>query len=89
MKNKLGQYQPTEVLVIFDRYDDRSGKDHKRIRRAGEEAVDYNIKTSSKRPCSDAIMKDKGNKKALVRILSTFNWCNNVTIVVREASISL
>ena len=43
MKDRLGQYQPTEVLVIFDRYDDRSAKDHKRIRRAGEGAVNYNI----------------------------------------------
>ena len=32
-KDRLGQYHPTEVLVIFDRYDDRSAKDHERIRR--------------------------------------------------------
>ena len=56
MKDRLGQYQPTEVLVIFDRYDDMSAKDHERIRHAGEGAVNYNITTSSKLPCRDAIM---------------------------------
>jgi len=85
-KDKLGQYQPTEVLVIFDRYDDRSAKDHERIRRAGEGAVKYNIKISSKLPCRDAIMKSKANKMVLVRVLSIFNLGNNVTMVGREES---
>ena len=86
MKDKLGQYQPTEVLVIFDRYDDRSAKDHERIRHAGEGAVNYNITISSKLPCRDVIMKSKPNKKALVRVLSTLNLGNNVTMVGREES---
>jgi len=86
MKDRLGQYQPTEVLVIFDRYDDRSAKDHERIRRAGEGAVNYNITISSKLPCRDAIMKSKANKMALVRVLSIFNLSNNVTMVGREES---
>ena len=86
MKDRLGQYQPTEVLVIFDHYDDRSAKDHERIRRAGEGAVNYNITISRKLPCRNAIMKSKANKKALVRVLSTFNLGNNVTMVGREES---
>ena len=86
MKDKFGQYPPTEVLVIFDRYDDRSANYHKRIRRAGEGAGNYNITTSSKLLCRDVIMKSKANKKALVRILSTFNLGNNVTMVGREES---
>ena len=65
MKDRLGQYQPTEVLVIFDRYDDRSAKDHERIRCAGEGSVNYNITTSSKRPCRDAITKSKAKKNWL------------------------
>ena len=86
MKDRLGQCQPTDVLVIFDHDDDRSAKDHERIRRAGEEAVNYNNTTSSKLPCRDAIMRSKPNKKALVRVLSTFNLGNNVTMVGREES---
>ena len=82
MKYRLGRYQPTEVLVIFDRYDDRSAKDHERIRCAGEGSVNYNITTSSKLPCRDAITKSKANKKALV----TYNLGNNVTMVGREES---
>ena len=86
MKDKRGQYQPTEVLVIFDRYDDRSAKDHERIRRAGEGAVNYNSTKSSKLPCREAIMKSKANKKALVRVISIFNLGNKVTMVGREES---
>ena len=86
MKDILGQYQPPEVLVIFDRYDDRSARDHERIRRAGEGAVNYNITTSSKLPCCDAIIKSKANKKALVKVLSTFKLGNAVTMVGREKS---
>ena len=51
MKDRLGQYQPTEVLVIFDRYDDRSAKDLERIRCAGEGSVNYNITTSHQWVC--------------------------------------
>ena len=77
------------MLVIFDRYDGRSAKDHERIRRAGEGAVNYNITTSSKLLCRDAIMKSKANKKdkkAFVRVLSAFKLGNNVTMVGREES---
>ena len=74
MKDRLGQYQPTEVLVIFDRYDDRSAKDLERIRCACEGSVNYNITTSSKLTCRDAIMKSKEYKKALVRVLSHTIW---------------
>ena len=74
-------YQSTKVLVIFDRYDDTSATDCGRIRRTGEEAVNYNITISSKLPCRVAIMKSKANKKAVVSVLSTFNIGNNVTMV--------
>ena len=49
-------------------------------------AVNYNI-TSSKLPCCDAIMNSKANKKALIRVLSTFNLGNKVTMVGREESV--
>ena len=73
-KDRIGQCQPTEVLVIFDRYDNRSAKDLERIRCAGEGSVNYNITTSSKLTCRDAIMKSKANKKALIRVLSHTIW---------------
>ena len=52
----------------------------------GAGAINYNITTSSKLPCRDAFMNSKANKKALVRVLSTFNLGNNVTMVGREES---
>ena len=85
-EDQVAKYQPTEVLVIVDRYDDRSAKDHERKWRAGEGSVNYNITISSKLPCRDAIMKSKANKKALVRVVSTFNLGNNVTMVGRVDS---
>ena len=75
MKDRLGQYQPT------DRYDDRSAKDHERIRCAGEGSVNYNTTTSSKLPCCDAIMKSKANKKALVRVLSHTIWATTRAVM--------
>ena len=83
MKVRLSQYQSTEVLVIFDRYDDTSVKAYERIRLAREEAVDYNITTSSQLRYRDAIVKSKANKKAVVRVFSIFNLSNNVTMVRR------
>ena len=70
IKDKLDQYQPREMLVILDRYDERSAKYHERIRRADKGAVNYNITKPSKLPCRDAIMKSKTNNKGLVRVLS-------------------
>ncbi len=74
MKDKLSQYQSTEVLVIIDRYDDPSAKDHERIRRAGDGAVDYNITISSQLPSRDAIMKSKSNKKLSSGLYPHFIW---------------
>ena len=53
---------------------------------AGEVAVNYNITTSIMLPCDDAIMNSKAYKKAVARVLSTFNLGNNVTMVGREES---
>ena len=81
IKYSLSQYQSTKVRAIFDRYDETPTNDYERIRHAGEEAVDYDITTSSKLPCRVAIMNSKASKKTVVSVLSNFNMGKNVTIV--------
>ncbi len=87
IKDKICQYRSPEVLIIFDRYDDLSAKDHERVRRAGEGAIDYNVTISSQLPCRDAIMKSKSNKKALIAVLSTFDLGSNVTMVGKDEGV--
>ena len=46
-KRRLSSYHGyppgTEKILVFDRYDDISAKDHERIRRGGEGSTDYNM----------------------------------------------
>ena len=74
-KQRLSSYHGyppgTEEILVFDRYDDISSKDHERIRRDGEGSTDYNLTINSPLPNRDAILKNKHNKLELSRILST------------------
>ena len=63
----------TEKILVFDRYDDMSAKDHERVRRGGEGSTDYNLTINSPLPSRDAILKNKHNKLELSRILSTLD----------------
>ena len=74
IKNRLSCYPiGTEQVLVFDRYNDLSAKDHERIRRAGEGSTDYNLTTNRPLPNRDAVLKNKHNKRELSRVLSTFN----------------
>ena len=68
----------TEQVLIFDRYDDLSAKDHERMRRAGEGSTDYNLTANS------LILKNKHNKRELSRVLSLFNLGPNVNMDRRD-----
>ena len=74
IKNRLSCYPiGTEQVIVFDRYNDLSAKDHERMRRAGEGSTYYNLTTNSPLPNRDAIIKNKHNKRELSRVISTFN----------------
>ena len=69
----------TDDILVFDRYDDISSKDHERIRRGGEGFTDYNLTINSPLPNRDAILKNK-HKLELSRILSTLDMDADMSI---------
>ena len=79
MKARLASL-PGECVVVFDRYDHVSPKDHERIRRAGVGSMNYNLAINSPLPSRDAILKNKHTKRQLRRVLSTFDMGAAVTI---------
>ncbi len=85
IKGRLSCYPAgTEKILVFDKYDDLSAKDHERMRRAGEGSTDYNLTTSSPLPHRDAVLKNKHNKQELSRVLSTFNLGADVSTETRD-----
>ena len=84
-KQRLSSYHgnppDTENILVFDRYDDFSGKGHERIRRGGEGSTDYNLTINSPLPSRDAILKNKHNKLELSRIFSTLEMDADMSII--------
>ena len=70
----------TDEILVFDRYDDISSKDHERIRRGGEGFTEYNLTINSPLPNRDDILKNKHNKLELSRILSTLDMDADMSI---------
>jgi len=85
IKRRLSCYPDgTEKILVFDRYNDISAKDHERKRRGGEGSTDYNLTISSPLPNRDAILKNKHNKRELSRVLSSFNMGADISIESRD-----
>ena len=70
----------TEKILVFDRYDVISAKDHERIRRGGEDSTDYNLTINSPLPNRYAILKNKHNTLELSRILATLDMDADMSI---------
>ena len=83
MKARLASL-PGECVLVFDRYDHVSPKDHERIRRARVGSMNYNLAINSPLPSRDAILKNKHNKRQLSRVLSTFYMGAAVTIDTQD-----
>ena len=83
-KQRLSSYHGyppgTDEILVFDRYDDISSKDHERIRRGGEGFTDYNLTINSPLPNRGAILKNKHNKLELSRILSILDMDADMSI---------
>ncbi|KAK3877225.1 hypothetical protein Pcinc_018025 [Petrolisthes cinctipes] len=74
-KRRLSCYPAgTEKIMVFDRYEDLSAKDHERMRRGGEGSINFNLTINSPLPKRDTILKNKHNKLELSRVLSTWTW---------------
>ena len=50
LSSQHGYPAGTETILVFDRYDDISAKDHERVRRGGESSTDYNLIINSPLP---------------------------------------
>ena len=71
---------PGKCVLVFDRYDNVSSKDHGRRPSAGVGSTNYNIAINSPLPSRYAILKNKHNYRQLSRVLSTFDMGAGVTI---------
>lgn len=85
IQGRLSRYpDAAEKIVVFDKYQDISAKDHERMRRAGEVVIDYELSITSPLPKRDAILKSKNNKRRLASVLCTFNVGENVSMETRD-----
>ena len=70
IKQHLTSYpNESRKIIVFDKYEDCSAKDHERIRRAGEGSVRYTMSISSPLPHRDSVMKNKLNKLQLTQLI--------------------
>ena len=80
LKARLALCRATEKILVFDQYVVESVKDHERRRRAGVGSTTFNLAMNSPLPSREAVMKNKHNKRALSRLLCTFNLRCGVTV---------
>ena len=78
---------PGEGVLVFDRYDNVSPKDHERMWRAGVGSTTCSLAINSPLPNRDTILKNKHNQRQLRRVLSTFNMGAAVTIDTQDTGV--
>ena len=87
IRRRLSRYpHEADKIIVFDKYQDVSAKDHERMRRAVEVPIDYELSITSPLPKRDAIMKSKNNKRKLASVLSTFTVGDMTTSKYRDDS---
>ncbi len=85
IKGRLSHYpNDSDKIVVFDKYQGVSAKDHERKRRAGEVVIDYELSITCSLPKRDAILKSKNNKQSLASVLSTFSVGENVIMETKD-----
>ena len=71
---------PGKKILVFDKYNSVSAKDHERMRRTDLNSIDYNLTINTQLPSRDAIMRNKHNKMQLLNMLSTYTFGKGVTV---------
>ncbi|CAL4244828.1 unnamed protein product [Meganyctiphanes norvegica] len=85
MRQHISSYpNHSKKIIVFDKYDDHTAKDHERVCRAGEGYVSYNLTYNSPLPHGHAVMKNKQNKVKLTRLISSFDMGENVLTESRD-----
>ena len=87
LKARLAFCAAEEKIVVFDRYEEISAKDHERQRRAGIGSITFNLTINSPLPSREAVMRNKHNKRSLSLLLSTFDLGCGVSVESRDNSI--
>ena len=86
MKARLASL-PGVCVLVFDRNDNVSPKDHEPMRRAGVVSANYNTPINSPPPNRDTFLKSKHNPLHLSRVFSTFDMSVAVTIDTQETGV--
>ncbi|KAK3879812.1 hypothetical protein Pcinc_007117 [Petrolisthes cinctipes] len=79
-------YHPdgTEKIIVFDKCQNVSAKDHERLQRSSDFIIEYDLSITSPLPKRDAILKSKKNKQRSGRIHYTFNVDEAVTMYTKD-----
>ena len=80
IKARLGTLS-YKVLVIFDRYDGVSAKDHERLRRPGDGARPHHLAINTPLPARKYVMGNNDNKRQLIQLLCIFHISEKVELV--------
>lgn len=79
IESRLQHYaEGTEKIIVFDKYQGVSAKDHERLRRSGDSVIDYDLSVTSPLPKRNAVLKSKKTKQRLANILCTFSTGEDV-----------
>ena len=85
IKGCLSRYpNNADKIIVFDKYQGISAKDHERKMRAVEESIDYDLSITCSLPKRDIIMKCNNNKQNLASVLSTFSIGENVVMETKD-----
>ena len=85
IQTRLSRY-PTnaEEILVFDKYQGVSVKDHERMRRTGEIITNYELSLTNSLPKRAIMLRSKNNKRKLASVLSTFSMGENVTMETKD-----
>ena len=82
MATRLKNYSEVLTKIFVDRYGNASAKGHERSRRAGGAVpAEYNPTLTSPLPNRDIIIKSKGNKRLISRLLCTCKMESHILMV--------
>ncbi len=85
IQGHLGHYKDgTEKIIVFDKYQDVSAKDHERMQQADKIILHYDLSITSPLAKRDAILKSKNNNRRLASVLGSFSLGENAMMDTRE-----
>ena len=86
-RRRLSRYpHEAEKIIVFDKYQYISARDHERMRRAAEVPIDYELSITCPLPKRDGITKSKNYQRKLASVLSTFAVGDMTTTESRDDS---